>query len=307
MNGKPCIFIVDDELDARTMVGDYLSMHGFHIVLCEGGEALRSALKSATPDLVVLDLNMPEDDGLSLIRYLKEACPVPVVMLTASASTIDRVVGLELGADDYIAKPCELRELLARIRSVLRRQKVAAPRQPVRRLSAIVSFDIVGFSRFIQQDEAGTLGAIDALFGEVITPSLIQSHGSLFKMLGDGALVEFASIVDAAQWAISLQAMLRDHPRTRLAVGPLVFRVGVAVGDVIISQSDRLGEGVTLAVRVQECAAPGGIALSEEAYQLVRGKIAAIFTDSGQHFLKNIPKPMRIWTYSGDKAVPHEP
>jgi len=131
MSQSQHIFIVDDEAPAREMVGDYLKMHGFAVTLCDGGKSLRGAIESGgSPDLVVLDLNMPEEDGLSIIRDLKSRINVPVIMLTATASPIDRVVGLELGADDYIAKPCELRELMARIRSVLRRStpvKAAAP------------------------------------------------------------------------------------------------------------------------------------------------------------------------------------
>jgi DNA-binding response OmpR family regulator len=122
MSQSQHIIIVDDEAPAREMVGDYLKMHGFAVTLCDGGKSLRSAIADGSePDLVVLDLNMPEEDGLSIIRDLKSRTNVPVIMLTATASPIDRVVGLELGADDYIAKPCELRELMARIRSVLRR------------------------------------------------------------------------------------------------------------------------------------------------------------------------------------------
>ena len=128
MSQTPHIIIVDDEAPAREMVGEYLKMHGFAITLCDGGKSLRDALASRTPDLVVLDLNMPEEDGLSIIRDLKRRSNVPIIMLTATASPIDRVVGLELGADDYVAKPCELRELMARIRSVLRRSTPA--RQP---------------------------------------------------------------------------------------------------------------------------------------------------------------------------------
>lgn len=119
------IMIVDDEAPAREMVGDYLKMHGFTVTLCDGGKSLRAAIEGGMPDLVVLDLNMPEEDGLSIIRDLKSRINVPVIMLTATASPIDRVVGLELGADDYVAKPCELRELMARIRSVLRRSTPA--------------------------------------------------------------------------------------------------------------------------------------------------------------------------------------
>ena len=119
------IIIVDDEAPAREMVGDYLKMHGFTVTLCDGGKSLRTVIENNVPDLVVLDLNMPEEDGLSIIRDLKGRTNVPVIMLTATASPIDRVVGLELGADDYVAKPCELRELMARIRSVLRRSTPA--------------------------------------------------------------------------------------------------------------------------------------------------------------------------------------
>ncbi|HSY55402.1 MAG TPA: response regulator transcription factor, partial [Bradyrhizobium sp.] len=125
MSQSQHIIIVDDEAPAREMVGDYLKMHGFTVTLCDGGNSLRSAIESGVPDLVVLDLNMPEEDGLSIIRDLKSRINVPVIMLTATASPIDRVVGLELGADDYVAKPCELRELMARIRSVLRRSTPA--------------------------------------------------------------------------------------------------------------------------------------------------------------------------------------
>jgi len=125
MSQNPHIIVVDDEAPAREMVGDYLKMHGFVVTLCDGGKSLRAAIETKVPDLVVLDLNMPEEDGLSIIRDLKAKTNVPVIMLTATASPIDRVVGLELGADDYVAKPCELRELMARIRSVLRR---SAPR-----------------------------------------------------------------------------------------------------------------------------------------------------------------------------------
>lgn len=126
MSQTPHIAVVDDEASTRDMVGEYLGTHGFQVTLCDGGAALRELLTKTAPDLIVLDLNMPEEDGLSIVRDLKQRSAIPVIMLTATASAIDRVVGLELGADDYLAKPCELRELVARIRSVLRRSQGAA-------------------------------------------------------------------------------------------------------------------------------------------------------------------------------------
>ncbi|WP_336487971.1 response regulator transcription factor [Methylobacterium nigriterrae] len=128
--GQPHVVVVDDEADARAMIGDYLRLHGFDVAQCDGGRALRAHLAARQPDLIVLDLNMPEEDGLSIVRDLKARGTIPVIMLTATASPIDRVVGLELGADDYLSKPCELRELVARVRSVLRRAQGAPARPP---------------------------------------------------------------------------------------------------------------------------------------------------------------------------------
>jgi DNA-binding response OmpR family regulator len=131
MSERQHIVVVDDEAPAREMVGDYLRIHGFEVTTCDGGGSLRRTIAKQRPDLIVLDLNMPEEDGLSIIRVLKQQLAVPIIMLTATAGAIDRIVGLELGADDYLAKPCELRELLARIRSVLRRSVPAARSEAV--------------------------------------------------------------------------------------------------------------------------------------------------------------------------------
>ncbi len=142
------IVVVDDEAAARDMVGDYLRMHGFSVSLCDSGASLWAEVARGRPDLIVLDLNMPKEDGLSIIRGLKQKGAIPVIMLTATASPIDRVVGLELGADDYLAKPCELRELLARIRSVLRRA-VVPPTEAASPAGNLVRFGV----KWLDMDE----------------------------------------------------------------------------------------------------------------------------------------------------------
>jgi DNA-binding response OmpR family regulator len=141
MSERQHIVVVDDEAPAREMVGEYLRMHGFEVTTCDGGASLRLSIAKQMPALIVLDLNMPEEDGLSIIRTLKQRNAVPIIMLTATAGAIDRIVGLELGADDYLAKPCELRELLARIRSVLRRSASAqAGESSAPRRQALIRF-----------------------------------------------------------------------------------------------------------------------------------------------------------------------
>ncbi len=119
---KSRIAIVDDDPLTREVVQSYLSSQGYAVLSLDGGQALREAYSETPPDCVILDLVMPDEDGLSILRWLRAGSDVPVIMLTSNDDTTDRVVGLELGADDYIAKPADLRELLARVRSVLRRR-----------------------------------------------------------------------------------------------------------------------------------------------------------------------------------------
>ena len=115
------VLVVDDDSDVRFMLNRYLSKHGFEVVTAEDGARMRDIIAEASFELVILDLNMPGEDGLSLARFLREQHDVAIIMLTAASEVIDRVIGLEVSADDYLTKPVEPRELLARIRSVLRR------------------------------------------------------------------------------------------------------------------------------------------------------------------------------------------
>jgi two-component system OmpR family response regulator len=121
------VLLVDDEPSLRQPLADYLVRQGFVVRQAEDAAKARSAMLEETPDLVLLDIMMPGEDGLSLCRHLSEAKNIPVILLTARAEATDRIVGLEIGADDYVVKPFEPRELVARIRSVLRRANKAVP------------------------------------------------------------------------------------------------------------------------------------------------------------------------------------
>jgi DNA-binding response OmpR family regulator len=125
---QPHVLICDDEPDLREMLGEYLARRGFAVTLAGSGDELRQAMQGAAVDAVVLDIAMPGEDGLSVLRSLRAGAErVPVVMLTAAGETIDRIIGLEMGADDYLGKPVDLRELEARIKAVLRRATAPAP------------------------------------------------------------------------------------------------------------------------------------------------------------------------------------
>jgi len=121
MTRAGCILVVDDDAAIREMLAEYLVSHGYAVALAGDGTAMRAQLEAELPDLVLLDLRLPQEDGLSLARYLRERYDVGIIMVTGAAGTVDRIVGLEMGADDYVAKPFEPRELLARIHALLRR------------------------------------------------------------------------------------------------------------------------------------------------------------------------------------------
>lgn len=121
MAKQPQIIVVDDEVDLCETISDYLTLQGYHVRQAHNGEELRALCETGAPDLVLLDIHMPGEDGLSLARFLREHTDCGIIMLTGAGELVDRIVGLEAGADDYMPKPVDLRELLARAKAVLRR------------------------------------------------------------------------------------------------------------------------------------------------------------------------------------------
>ena len=140
MDSTPHILVVDDHRDIRDLVAKYLDKNGYRVSVADGGAAMKKTLATSKIDLVVLDVMMPGEDGLALCRDLRAEGDMPVIMLTAMAEETDRVVGLEIGADDYLTKPFNPRELLARIKAVLRRTN-SLPRQTETITDGRLSFD----------------------------------------------------------------------------------------------------------------------------------------------------------------------
>jgi TolB-like protein len=164
-----------------------------------------------------------------------------------------------------------------------------------RRLAAILAADVVGYSRLMGIDEAGTLARLKALRRDLIDPQIAVHSGRIVKLIGDGVLVEFGSAVDAVACAIEIQKHVRERDPGATRADPIQFRIGINVGDIIIEDGDIFGDGVNIAARIESVAAPGGISLSEDAWRQVQGKIAGNFVDAGEQSLKNIARPVRVY------------
>jgi TolB-like protein/class 3 adenylate cyclase/tetratricopeptide (TPR) repeat protein len=164
-----------------------------------------------------------------------------------------------------------------------------------RRLAAILAADVVGYSRLIEQDEAHTLSTLKALRREVVDPLLTEHRGRTVKLMGDGAIAEFGSVVDAVACAVAVQRTVAERQANVPAERKMVFRIGVNLGDVVVEGDDLLGDGVNIAARLEKICEPGGVMLSGTAYDHLQGKLDLPLDFAGEQHVKNIARPIRTY------------
>ncbi|WP_262300077.1 tetratricopeptide repeat protein [Microvirga sesbaniae] len=164
-----------------------------------------------------------------------------------------------------------------------------------RRLAAILAADVVGYSHLVEQDEASTLSALKALRREVIEPLLAAHHGRIVKLMGDGAIAEFGSVVDAVACAVGVQKGAAERQADVPAEHRIVFRIGINLGDVVVEGEDLLGDGVNVAARLEQLCEPGGVLVSGAAYDQLQGKLDLTLDFVGEQRVKNISRPVRTY------------
>ena len=168
-----------------------------------------------------------------------------------------------------------------------------------RKLAAIVAADVVGYSRLIRADEEGTLLALRSLREELIDPKIEEHRGRTVKLMGDGMLVEFASVVDAVACGAAIQRALAARKASEPSI---VFRVGINLGDVVIDGEDIQGDGVNVAARLEALSDPGGLCISDAVHEQVRDRLDLSFEDIGKQEVKNIDRPVQAWKWSASSA-----
>jgi DNA-binding NarL/FixJ family response regulator/class 3 adenylate cyclase len=169
-----------------------------------------------------------------------------------------------------------------------------------RRLAAILAADVAGYSRLIGDDEEGAHTALKRVLKSLVDPKIAQHRGRVVKNTGDGALVEFASAIDAVRCAVEIQRAMAELNVDIPAARRIEFRIGINVGDIIFDEGDIYGDGVNIAARIQTLAKAGAICLSDNAYQQVKGKLALDVADMGEQQLKNIARPVRVYNVRAD-------
>jgi TolB-like protein/class 3 adenylate cyclase/rhodanese-related sulfurtransferase/Flp pilus assembly protein TadD len=174
---------------------------------------------------------------------------------------------------------------------------------PERRLVAILAIDIVGYSRLIEADEAGTLAAMKRLHSEIFDPLLSEYHGRTVKLMGDGALVEFGSVVDAVLCSVAIQKEVAAHQADVPPDHRLFFRMGINLGDVVVEGDDLFGDGVNVAARLEQLCEPGGLFVSGTAFDHLQGKLGLPLEFVGEQHVKNIARPVRVYRVSFDGST----
>ena len=178
-----------------------------------------------------------------------------------------------------------------------------------RKLVSVVVADVVGFSRLTELDEEGTHARLNALQRDFIKPKISEHRGRIIKNTGDGALLEFASVVDAVRCAVEIQRGMIDRNADFPEDRRIVFRIGINLGDVIVEPDDIHGDGVNVAARLEGLAEPGGVCISGTAHDQVRDRLPYVFTEKGEQTVKNISRPVRVYSLGANAiaALPASP
>lgn len=173
-----------------------------------------------------------------------------------------------------------------------------------RRLTTILAADVVGYSRLMQADEAGTLSVLKSLREDLVKPKEFQYHGRTVKLMGDGVLMEFVSVVDAVTFAAEVQLALAERNAQKPQDQQIVYRIGINIGDIIVDGDDIYGDGVNVAARLEALSEPGGICLSRSVFDQVKGKLDLTFEHLGKREVKNIAEPVTVYrVVLDDKAA----
>ena len=223
------VLVVDDEPEIVRLVRDYLENAGFAVLEASDGAQALQVARRQSPDLIVLDLSLPEMDGLDVARVLRQTAPTPIIMLTARADEVDRVAGLELGADDYVAKPFSPRELVARVRAVLRRSDAAQSREPVLHAGDGLTLDLTRMETTVRDRRVDLTATEFQLLAHMARqPGRVFTRAQLLDAVHGVAVESYERAIDAH--IKNIRRKIEEDPRSPKYL-QTVFGVGYRLAD----------------------------------------------------------------------------
>ena len=301
MNKK--ILLVEDDPAILLGLEDYLLEQSFNVIKADDGKAGYNLALTEKPDLILLDINLPSFDGIQVCRMLREqGYHNPIIMVTSRGEKIDKVVGLEVGADDYVTKPFDTRELLARIRTNLRRSESEIENKTIsdsdkelqRHLLAIMFSDMKNYSKKMNRNENLALKLLQD-HNQIMNDTINEFKGRIVEIIGDAFLAAFESATECLNCCIQIQEKFRDYNSAKPKHEKIKVRIGVHVGDVIEFEGKLKGDALNIAARIQQIAEPGSIYASENFYLTVKGKTNTEFRKLKTFELKNIKGEIDIY------------
>lgn len=297
------ILVVEDEPAILLGLEEFLKEENFEVIKSDDGKQGYELALKEIPDLILLDVNLPSIDGIQVCRMLREkGFQNPIIILTSRGEKIDKVVGLEVGADDYVTKPFDTRELLARIRTNLRRSGLEAGRETVikkkeelqKHLLAIMFSDMKNYSKKMNRDEELALTLLQD-HNDIMKNSIRKFNGRIVEIIGDAFLAAFESAIDCLNCCLNIQKKFSEYNLLKPKHQKIKVRIGVHVGDVIEFEGGLKGDALNVAARIQQIAEPGTIYASENFYLTVKGKTSTEFKKLGAFQLKNIKEEIDIY------------
>lgn len=302
MNKHKRILIVEDDRAVARGLKDLLETDGYSArTVFDGPAAIREATLRPT-DLIMLDIHLPRLSGLEVCRQMRQrGFTHPIIMLTARGEQIDKVVGLEAGADDYVTKPFDAHELLARVHAHMRMHerlpsgKAASSSTPTqRRLLSVMFTDMRGFARAMNTDEALAL-ALLRKHNSIISRAVKRHDGRVVEVIGDAFMVSFESALKAVQCGTAILDSFRTLNTKRPRKEQLHVRIGIHLGDVMEDNGKLRGDTVNIAARLQQLASPDHINASESVHEAIRGRLNVKSVRIGKKHFKNIRQPIGVY------------
>lgn len=294
------ILIVEDDPGILLGLQELLKSEFYDISTSSNGKEGYSKALTENPDLILLDVNLPELNGFDVCRKLRvKNFSNPIIMLTSRSEQLDKVLGLEIGADDYVVKPFDTREILARIRSQLRRKEkeyeTGQDKEIYRKkLLSIMFTDIKDYSKKMNLNEKLAIEALRE-HNRIMKNAISEFNGNVVEIIGDSFLASFESASDAAECAVEMQKRFEIYNSNKSSDDKIEIRISIHLGDVVQFEGRLKGDTINIASRIQEVTIAGTIYISQSVYSTIKSKTNFLFKELGNYSFKNIREPVNLY------------